>query len=159
VKNLHRFLALSVFFGTMLVSAIAADPGRGFIETDLVANLATLTDSNGVVHQAAHVDPNLVNPWGVGENASSPFWVSDNGTGKSTLYVTDGTPKALVVSIPTPDNPLGTGGKPTGLVFNIASAQGAFKISGFTRAGLPTTAPAVFLFSQKMAQFLAGIPV
>src|SRR5690349_17025441 len=31
-------------------------------------------------------DTNLVNAWGVSFSASSPFWISDNGTGKSTLY-------------------------------------------------------------------------
>jgi uncharacterized protein (TIGR03118 family) len=31
-------------------------------------------------------DPLLVNAWGLGSSASSPFWVSDNGTGVSTLY-------------------------------------------------------------------------
>jgi uncharacterized protein (TIGR03118 family) len=158
VKNFHRFLALAVLTGTTFLSAVAADPGRGFIETDLVANLATLTDANGVVHQAAHVDPNLVNPWGVGESGSSPFWVSDNGTGKSTLYVTDGTPQALVVSIPAPADPLGSGGRPTGLVFNIASGQGAFKISGFSATGAPVTAPAVFLFSAEDGTILGWNP-
>lgn len=158
MKNFHRFLALAVLTGTTFLSAVAADPGRGFIETDLVANLATLTDANGVVHQAAHVDPNLVNAWGVGESGSSPFWVSDNGTGKSTLYVTDGTPQALVVSIPAPADPLGSGGRPTGLVFNIASGQGAFKISGFSATGAPVTAPAVFLFSAEDGTILGWNP-
>jgi uncharacterized protein (TIGR03118 family) len=148
VKILHRLLALTVFISTTCFSAMAADPGRGFVETDLVANVATLTDKNGVVHQPAHVDPNLLNAWGVGESGTSPFWVSDNNAGKSTLYVTDGTPQALVVSIPAPGDPTGSSGTPTGLVFNIAGgAQGAFKVSGFTKGGLPTSAPAVFLFS------------
>src|SRR5262245_18744356 len=31
-------------------------------------------------------DTNLVNAWGVAFSATSPFWVSDNGTGKATLY-------------------------------------------------------------------------
>jgi uncharacterized protein (TIGR03118 family) len=158
VKNLHRFLALVVLLGTASLSAVAADPGRGFIETDLVANLATLTDANGVVHQAAHVDPNLVNAWGVGESGGSPFWVSDNGTGKSTLYVTDGTPQALVVSIPAPGDPTGSGGTPTGLVFNIAAGQGAFKISGVSATGTPVTAPAVFLFSTEDGTILGWNP-
>jgi len=159
MRILHRLLALAVFVSAMLTGAMAADPGRGFVETDLVANLATLTDKNGVVHQPAHLDPNLVNPWGVGESGGSPFWVSDNNAGKSTLYITDGTPQTLVVSIPAPGAPLGSDGTPTGLVFNIAGgAQGAFKISGFTRTGAPTTAPAVFLFSTEDGTILGWNP-
>src|SRR5271165_2348590 len=61
-------------------------------------------------------DLNLVNPWGLVASAASPWWVSDNGSGHSTLYDGTGSPKALVVSIPQWD---GTpGGNPTGIVFN-----------------------------------------
>lgn len=165
MKILHRFLALAVFISTTTLSMIAADPGRGFVETDLVANKSPLTDKNGVVHQPAHVDPNLLNAWGVGESPTtangpgSPFWVSDNNAGKSTLYITDGTPQALVVSIPAPGAPTGSDGTPTGLVFNIAGgAQGAFKVSGFTKGGLPTSAPAIFLFSSEDGTILGWNP-
>ncbi len=52
---------------------------------------------------AAHVDPNLINPWGMAvPSATGPIWVSDNGTGVSTLYnQADGTARPLVVTIPT----------------------------------------------------------
>jgi uncharacterized protein (TIGR03118 family) len=124
----------------------------GYVETDLVVNksvnnVPTLTDKNGIVHIARFFDPNLLNPWGVGESATSPFWVSDNNAGKSTLYDTQGAPQARVVSIPAPGDPLGASGTPTGLVFNTAQGQQAFKISGVDSAGVPTTAPAVFLFA------------
>jgi uncharacterized protein (TIGR03118 family) len=64
-------------------------------------------------------DTNLVNAWGVSFSPTSPFWVSDNGTGKATLYsVTNdasGSPqvtkRSLEVSIPGEGNP-------TGQVFN-----------------------------------------
>ena len=54
---------------------------------------------------AQHTDSNLVNPWGMA--VSSPngtIWVSDNGTGVSTLYGEDGTARSLVVTIPTVPN-------------------------------------------------------
>jgi len=49
----------------------------GYVETDLVVNksvnnVPTLTDKNGIVHIAKFFDPNLLNPWGVGESATSP---------------------------------------------------------------------------------------
>src|SRR5438067_11668526 len=50
---------------------------------------------------AQHVDPNLVNPWGMSVSPSSTIWVSDNGTGVSTLYHQDATAVPLVVTIPT----------------------------------------------------------
>ena len=40
-------------------------------------------------------DPNLVNPWGISESATSPFWVSDNGKGVTTLYTGSGAKVVL----------------------------------------------------------------
>lgn len=64
-------------------------------------------------------DSSLINPWGVSFGATSPFWISDNGTGVSTLYTvnptTDATTKAgLIVTIPGD-------GTVTGQVFNTSS--------------------------------------
>jgi uncharacterized protein (TIGR03118 family) len=80
---------------------------------------------------AANTDPNLKNPWGMSFSATSPFWVSDQGTNKSTLYNGAGVTQALVVSTPA---------SPTGQVFN-----------GTTSFLLPpgsgaNPAPATFIF-------------
>jgi uncharacterized protein (TIGR03118 family) len=56
-------------------------------------------------------DPDLINPWGISFSTTSPFWVSDNGTGKATLYNSVGVKQGLVVSMPRLD-PI------TGQVFN-----------------------------------------
>jgi len=45
-------------------------------------------------------DPDLVNAWGLTRSGGSPFWVSDEGTGKSTLYDGAGQKQGLVVTIP-----------------------------------------------------------
>src|SRR5881392_225838 len=66
---------------------------------------------------AAHVDPNLVNPWEMAVSSGGTIWVSDNGTGVSTLYKQDGTAVPLVVTIPTAARNK-DGGNPTGVVFN-----------------------------------------
>ena len=65
-----------------------------------------VSDQPGV---ADHLDPNLVNAWGITASATSPWWVANNGTATSTLYTGDGTPQSLVVTVP---------GAPTGVVFN-----------------------------------------
>ena len=106
-----------------------------------------MSDLPGV---AATTDPNLVNAWGISESSGSPFWISDNTSGLTTLYQVPGagsTPVSinpLVVNIPTPVSP--TGGAPTGTVFNTASASNAFEVTGPNKAGPTTTASALFLF-------------
>src|SRR4030095_5392129 len=66
---------------------------------------------------AQHIDENLVNPWGMAVSPNGTIWVSDNGTGVSTLYGQDGTARSLVVTIPTAARNR-EGGNPTGVVFN-----------------------------------------
>jgi uncharacterized protein (TIGR03118 family) len=86
---------------------------------------------------AKHTDPNLVNPWGMAPSANGTIWVSDNGTGLSTLYGQDGTVVPLVVEIPAAAGNT-EGANPTGTVFNDT---GFFQV---TENG--TSAPAVFIF-------------
>ena len=89
------------------------------------------------VGKAANKDAHLVNAWGLARGASSPFWVSDQVTGLSTLYTKDGTPQSLVVTIPPAS---GTGkGSPTGIVFN---GNNAFVVSKDGKSG-----PAFFIFA------------
>ena len=116
---------------TSLLLGVAATPAHAVIlfqETSLV--------SDGFV-PAATIDPDLINPWGVSFSPTTPFWVSDNGTGLATLYDGAGMKRSLVVTIP-PASGSGTSA-PTGQVFNGVS--GGFKLSN--------GAPAVFLFASE----------
>ncbi len=91
-------------------------------------------------------DPNLVNGWGLTRSSGSPFWVSDNVTGKSTLYNGAGQKfplaKPLVVTIPPAPGSTATG-TPTGDVFNITigSPAPAFSVS---KDGNSATAAFIF---------------
>jgi uncharacterized protein (TIGR03118 family) len=85
----------------------AAQRSQPTILTSDIANISAFTDTN------------LVNPWGITASPAGPWWVSDNGTGLSTLYDGTGKPQALVVSIPQWDGT--SGGVPTGTVFNNTS--------------------------------------
>jgi len=95
--------------GALLAPAAAtADNGRRYLQTNLVA------DVPGV---APVTDPNLVNPWGLSRNATSAWWVSDAGTGLSTLYNGAGAKLALVVTVPSGAG-LPAPSTPTGTVFS-----------------------------------------
>src|SRR5207302_7115481 len=89
---------------------------------------------------AAHTDSNLVNPWGMTASSNGTIWVSDNGTGVSTLYHQDGTALSLVVTIPTSARNK-DGGNPTGMVFN---GTPFFQV---TKNG--NSAPAFFIFASE----------
>jgi uncharacterized protein (TIGR03118 family) len=109
----------------LIVAARAAD-APAVPKNAYVANVLT-SDQPGAPWQ----DPNLKNAWGVAFAPGSPFWISDNNSGKSTLYDGDGTPQSLVVTIPCPKK-AGEGSScpkiagPTGIVFNPTSPSGGF---------------------------------
>lgn len=98
-------VSLAMFLGFMPCA------NASYIQSNLV--------SDGSV-SGTTVDPNLINPWGMSASPTSPFWVSDNGSGLATLYNGLGTTLSLAVTIPAP---LGGSGpsKPTGQVFNSSS--------------------------------------
>src|ERR1700691_1491202 len=85
--------------------------------------------SNQINSRAPTIDPLLANPWGLARSATSPWWLSDNDTGWSTLYEANGTQESLKVLTPTagngPSSPTGLNGPgtPTGIVFNGSSTD------------------------------------
>jgi len=84
---------------------------------------------------AKHVgDKQLINPWGLAYAPGGAFWLSDAGSGLSTLYDGTGAKQSLVVTIPTAS---GSGtGSPTGIVYNGSSE---FKIDNWVSAFLFAT--------------------
>src|SRR5207244_4057103 len=78
--------------------------------------------------------------WGIAFPPTGPFWVADNGTGKSTLYDGNGNAQSLVVTIPASQNPGATSpAPPTGVVFNGTSE---FVVTSGSASG-----PARFIFA------------
>lgn len=86
-------------------------------------------------------DSDLVNGWGLTRSSASPFWVSDEGTGKSTLYNGLGQKQGLVVTIPPAPHGAAQG-TPTGTVFNITLGN---PTASFSVNGNPS-GTAIFLF-------------
>jgi uncharacterized protein (TIGR03118 family) len=119
----HNFLTAALLvLASSLVSIHAF--AQHYVSSTLVKNLAP----------APHVDPQLVNPWGLVYGPAAPFWISDEGTGLSTLYDGKGKKQSLVVTIPTAS---GSGvGSPTGIVYNGSTE---FKIMNWTSAFLFAT--------------------
>src|SRR5689334_2414561 len=86
---------------------------NSYIQTNLVSDLPGL---------ALNEDANLANPWGIVQGPT-PFWISDNHTGVSTLY--DGTGKKIPLTVTIPPAAGSSGpGAPTGIVFNSSTSFG-----------------------------------
>ena len=79
VAVVHK-MALAVVGFALLLSGSAS--AQQYHRTDLTANASSVSPSTSTIK----VDPNLVNAWGLARASTSPWWVSDNGTGLSTLY-------------------------------------------------------------------------
>src|SRR5437016_1859390 len=126
MKTLMRLCASTAWALIMSATGFA----QHYTQTNLVSNTA------GV---APVTDPQLINPWGLSRNSGSPWWVSDQATGFSTLYNGAGTKQSLIVTIPPsdPNNKNTPTGTPTGTIAN----------SSPTDFLLAPGKPAVFLFS------------
>src|SRR6267154_6424017 len=94
---------------TLIMGAVSF--AQHYTQTNLVSNTSGVTPVT---------DPQLVNPWGLSRSSSSPWWISDNGTGLSTLYNGAGAKQALVVTVPPadPNNKNTPQGTPTGTIAN-----------------------------------------
>src|SRR6266571_1959331 len=133
VLTLAAFLMIAaVVLLRQLLPVAAHAKGAGlYHQTNLVSDLPNI---------AKFQDPNLLNPWGLSHGPTTPWWVSDNGAGVSTLYNGAGTAIPLVVTIPPPaGSPAGTTAAPTGNVFNGTS--------GFVVATSSGAGPSFFMFA------------
>jgi uncharacterized protein (TIGR03118 family) len=133
----HRRRALIALAFVLGIAIVAVSPLRA-AERDSFTVVPLVSDQPGV---APNTDPNLVNAWGLTSGPTTPWWVSDNGTDKSTLYRgSDGVPfppppaSPLVVNVPN---------APTGTVFNPT-----------TEFLLPTGGKALFLFDTEEGKVL-----
>lgn len=106
---MRRFSVRTLSLMAMLTLGVTFVPGTAAAQyklSNVVENLP---------NKAPNTDPNLVNAWGLARSSTGPFWVSDNGTGLSTLYDGLGNIQSLVVSVPAV---AGNVGSPSGIVFN-----------------------------------------
>jgi uncharacterized protein (TIGR03118 family) len=132
VKSVHSsfngprlgLLGLAAVLALAPVTLLADNDSNAYEQTNLVSDLPGMAQLQ---------DTNLVNAWGISFSATSPFWISDNGSGLATLYAvtndSSGSPhvvkEGLTVTIPGD-------GFPTGQLFN---GTGAFHNDAFIFAG------------------------
>jgi uncharacterized protein (TIGR03118 family) len=130
------FRCVLAFTAAVLVAAgsgaSASAAANSYTATNLVSDVPGL---------AVHVDPDLVNAWGLTSLPTSPWWVADNGTDVSTLYRADGSKVPLTVQVPS---------APTGAVSNTGPH---FVVTSGTSSG-----PALFIFATEEGKILGWNP-
>jgi len=119
----RRTIALTSSLGLVLM----------FVSSTALAQYQLTNLVSNQVGVATHTDPLIVNAWGMVHAPGSPWWISDNNSGWSTLYNAAGVKQGLVVEIPTASS--GGVGSPTGDVFNGSQE---FQVKGW---------PSIFLFA------------
>jgi len=136
----RQLFSLFVLFAFSFFLLSAPAQAQHYTQTNLVSNIAG---------QAPVTDVNLQNPWGlVASPAGSPWWVSDNNNGLSTLYSistnSSGELVATIVGINAPNDFVTVPnapsqpppGSPSGIMFNGNTADFL----------LPSGSPADFIF-------------
>jgi uncharacterized protein (TIGR03118 family) len=138
ILRMPRVAGPAAALATALAVAVAAQagaaPSSSYASHNLVSDQAGLAD---------HVDPNLVNAWGLASRVDSPWWVANNAGNQATVYTADGNAFApsgspLVVRVLN---------RPTGVVANSGSS--------FSIGAGGTSAPALFLFGTEDGKILA----
>ena len=106
----------------------------GFVSSSAMAQYVLTNLTSNQKGKAKNQDPLLQNAWGLVYGPGSPFWVSDEWNGWSTLYNGAGVPQSLQVVVPPAS---GNGpGSPTGIVFDVSKTD--FQIESW---------PSVFLYA------------
>jgi uncharacterized protein (TIGR03118 family) len=134
----HTTRIVSIVLGALLLGVTALVLGTASARSDVPGTYTVHNLNSDIPVLTTKQDSDLQNGWGITEPTSGPWWVSDNGTDKSTLYAADGTKQGLVVDI--------VNGAPTGTVFNDVNVNGssAFVVSANGHSG-----PAAFLFASE----------
>ncbi len=135
---MHGFILRGTLVAAIIsLALVAAAPLPGAPPGGTYAVTSLVSDVPGA---AAHTDGNLVNAWGLARSATSPWWVSDNGTMKTTVYNGSGVLQSIGGNAFQ-----GVPGDPTGAVFSGISGQ--FQVG--TTAAPTTLGTSNFIFDSE----------
>lgn len=144
LRTISRVCTMCTLALAVLLAFSTLGMAQAYQQTNLVSDIQGLAQNP----PSGQSDTQLVNPWGLISSPTSPWWVSDNNAGVSTLYNGQGAKIGLVVNIPPPVS--GVAGTPTGVVFTGAA--------GFTFQAKGTKASAVFTFVTEDGTIVAWGP-
>src|SRR3954451_16515516 len=128
----HRRITLALLTALAL-AALVAGSARGRTQGGIYTVHQLVTETS---------DASLVNPWGLSDGPTTPWWTSNNGSNTSTLYSGTGAKQALTVAV---------AGGPSGTVFNGSTTDFMVSQNG-------TSGPARFLFATEGGTILGWSP-
>ena len=129
MKTAAFFGTFCLVLGSMLScggspSLQQSNSASGFRQANLVADVAG---------RASHIDPGLVNPWGIAFAPGQPFFIADNNRGSAKVFDPSGTPAlplAIVIPVPSgsapPSRPSAVSFNPIGQDFLIRGTPAQF---------------------------------
>ncbi len=131
VLGAHRYRVTGTFSVDTTIRQGRANINTYYAASNLISDGAVAAD---------HVNPNLVNPWGLAAPNPGDFWDGNNGVGTSSLFDSAGNVNTGLpfVTIPPPAGSTDTAA-PTGVVFN---GGGSFAITNGTKSG-----SSIFIFA------------
>jgi len=89
----HRVLFAALAGASVSILTTTAAFAAPYVQTDLVSDIPGL---------ATITEPTLVNPWGISHSATSPFWISDQGTSLTNLWAVTGQTNIMKVTAVNP---------------------------------------------------------
>ena len=114
LTSVFRFCRMFILIIASVLAFSTLGMAQAYHQTNFVSDIQGLAPTQ---------DGHLLNPWGLISSSTSPWWVSDNNGGVSTLYNGNtGAIVPLVVNIPPLDGNGNGTGTPTGVVFTGASS-------------------------------------
>jgi uncharacterized protein (TIGR03118 family) len=126
----------------ILVWLLAVASSGQYLRMDLTSNQ---------LGGAPNINPQLINAWGLVQLGTSPVWLSDNGSGLSTLYNGTGKQIPLIVVVPGFGGAQGT---PTGIVGNTGGGTDFL----FTNSANGKSGRAIFIFATLDGAIVAWNP-
>ncbi len=114
------FSVAGIMFFLIFISACSKYNSSGYSSPPPATNIPDYDQTNLVGSNAgfnaANVDANLSNAWGIASSPTGILWIASNHKGLTTVYDSTGATKLAPVAIPSNGDHFG--GSPTGVVFN-----------------------------------------
>src|SRR5438477_4467927 len=106
MRRFEGILPVALVALGLSVSMTNTAPAAPYVQTNLVSDIPGL---------ATITEPTLINPWGISHSATSPFWISDQGTNLTNLWAVTGQTSIMQVTTVNP---------PTGNIMIPTTASG-----------------------------------